>query len=350
MSGDEQLVEIREAHRFDESALLAYLESELEGFAGGPLRVRQFEGGQSNPTYLVETDSHRYVLRKQPPGELVRGAHRVDREYRILTALRDTEVPVPRTRIACDDPSVIGTPFFVMDYVAARLYRSPRLERCAPDERAAVYRDAARVLAALHAVDYEAVGLGNYGRPDRYYERQIRLWTGQYDAAQTDSIPSMARLAAWLPANIPDDGATSIAHGDVRLENMLLHPGEPRVVALLDWELSTIGHPLADLAWFCLAYHTDSPWGPSLASADLDALGIPSEAAFVAEYCRHSGRDGVDGWPFYLAFAAFRMASILQGVYLRGLRGNAASERALEYGPWVRQYADGGWEIAERGA
>ena len=295
-------------------------------------------------------DSHRYVLRKQPPGELVRGAHRVDREYRILTALRDTDVPVPRTRIACDDPSVIGTQFFMMDYVAARLYRSPKLERCAPGERADVYRDAARVLAALHAVDYEAVGLGDYGRPDRYYERQIALWTGQYDAAQTDSIPSMARLAAWLPANIPDDGATSIAHGDVRLENMLLHPeraargGVARLGAVDDRTsaggsglvLPRLPHRLA--------------LGDLAGGADLHALGIPSEAAFVAEYCRHSGRDGVDGWPFYLAFAAFRMASILQGVYLRGLRGNAASERALEYGPWVRQYADGGWDIAERGA
>ncbi len=349
MSSDEELVDVRAAHRFDEAALLAYLEAQLPGFGGGPLRVRQFEGGQSNPTYLLETPAAQYVLRKQPPGELLRGAHRVDREHRIITALRDSAVPVPQTHVLCDDPSVIGTAFFVMEYVQGRLFRSPRLADISLADRGAVYRDAARVLAALHAVDHQAAGLGDFGRPDQYYERQVGLWTRQYEAARTEDIQSMDRLATWLADNVPTDDATSIAHGDARLENMMLDPTEPRVVALLDWELSTIGHPLADVAWFCLAYHNDSPWAETLHDVDVDALGIPNEEEFLTEYCRHSGRGQVHAWHFYVAFAHFRMASILQGVYARGLQGNASSSRALEIGPWVPKYADGGWAIAQRG-
>ncbi|MEE9277374.1 MAG: phosphotransferase, partial [Dehalococcoidia bacterium] len=312
--------------------------------------LRQFEGGQSNPTFLLSAGGRDYVLRKKPPGRLLPSAHMVDREYRVMTALAGANVPVPRTDLLCEDDAIIGTPFFVMEYVRGRLFRDPTLPDVDRDERRAIYTDAARVLAELHNVDYEAVGLADYGRPGNYFARQLSRWTRQYESSKTDDIASIDRLMEWLPANLPDDDATGIVHGDYRLENMLFHPTEPRVIALLDWELSTLGHPLADLAYTCIAYHMEGRRGPLLDAAVIAQTGVLSEEEYVAEYCRRTGRDGIPNWGFYIAFSLFRLASITQGVYYRGLQGNAASQEALELARFVRIGADTGWALVESGA
>jgi aminoglycoside phosphotransferase (APT) family kinase protein len=333
------LTPVRDAHRFDEAALLAYLKDAVADFAG-PLEVKQFEGGQSNPTFQLITPGRRYVLRKQPPGELLPSAHQVDREYRVMRALADTPVPVPEMICLCEDPAVIGTKFYVMEMVEGRLFTETLLPGLSPEERGAIYRDLARVLAALHKVDVEAVGLADFGRPGNYYERQIGRWTKQYLASKTEELPAMDRLMAWLPENVPEQTRTVIVHGDYRLGNTLIHPTEPRIVAVLDWELSTLGDGLADLGYLCQDYHADSYFSEGLGSADLAALGIPDEQAFVAEYCAHAGIDGIDNWPFYLIYNLFRSAAIIQGVYKRGLDGNASSETATQYGEVARLRSD----------
>jgi aminoglycoside phosphotransferase (APT) family kinase protein len=327
---DVALTPVREAHRFDEAALAAYLEANVEGF-DGPLTVRQFEGGQSNPTFQLQTAGRRYVLRKQPPGVLLPSAHQVDREYRVMKALAGTDVPVPGMYCLCEDSSVIGTKFYVMEMVEGRLFTETLLPGLTPDERRAIYLDLARVLATLHNVDVDAVGLTDFGRPGNYYERQIGRWTKQYLASKTEEIEAMDRLMAWLPENIPEQKKTVIVHGDYRLGNTLIHPTEPRIVAVLDWELSTLGDGLADLGYLCQDYHADAYFSEGLGSADLESIGIPTEAEFVAEYCRHAGIDRIDNWPFYLIYNMFRSAAIIQGVYKRGLDGNASSAKALEY-------------------
>jgi aminoglycoside phosphotransferase (APT) family kinase protein len=250
----EQLTEVRDAHRFDKDALERYLEEHLEGYRG-PLRVRQFEGGQSNPTFLLSADSGDYVLRKKPPGVLLPRAHMVEREYRILAALAATDVPVPKVHLLCEAPEPIGTPFYIMDYVRGRLLRDPQLPDMKPAERRAIYEEIVRVLASLHAVDYEAIGLADYGKPGNYFGRQINRWSRQYEASKTREIASMDRLMKWLPENIPDDDTSCIVHGDYRLDNLVIAADEPRVSAVLDWELSTLGHPLADLAHGCAHYY-----------------------------------------------------------------------------------------------
>jgi aminoglycoside phosphotransferase (APT) family kinase protein len=327
---DVELTAVRDAHRFDEAALDSYLAEHVDGYAG-PLTVKQFEGGQSNPTFQLITPGKTYVLRKQPPGELLPSAHQVDREYRVMHALWDTPVPVPKMYCLCEDNSVIGTKFYVMEMVEGRLFTETHLPSLTKEERRAIYFDLARVMALLHAVDPDAVGLSDFGRPGNYYERQIGRWSKQYQASKTEQIDAMDTLMAWLPENIPADAGTVIVHGDFRLGNVLIHPTEPRIVAVLDWELCTLGDGLADLGYVCQEYHGESYEDEGLASVDYDATGIPTEEEFVAEYCRHAGRDKIDHWYFYLIYNMFRSAGIIQGVYKRGLDGNASSAKALEY-------------------
>jgi aminoglycoside phosphotransferase (APT) family kinase protein len=342
-----ELTPVREAHRFDEAALGEYLAKQLPGWEG-PFELSQFEGGQSNPTFLITAGEQRYVLRKQPPGQLLRSAHQVDREYRVISALAGSEVPVPRTWLLCEDRGVIGTPFYLMEWVEGRVITDSRLPNLTPAERTAAYDDFVRVLAALHRIDPLAVGLDGFGRPGNYYARQISRWSRQYEASRTDPIPEMDALIEWLPANIPESDETRIVHGDYRVGNCILHPSEPRIVAVLDWELSTLGHPLADLAYFCQPYRGEATPGASLAGVDLEALGIPDEPQVVARYCELTGRERIQDWDFYMVFVMFRSAAIVQGVYKRGLDGNASSERAREYGALVRQRAEEAWTLASR--
>lgn len=350
MGGVAELVPVLPAHRFDEVALSRYLRQHLDGFDGN-IEIRQFQGGQSNPTYHLETSAGEFVLRKKPPGKLLPRAHAVDREYRVITALADTDVPVPVTRLMCDDENVIGTPFFVMDHVPGRIYPDRVLRDGTPAERAAVYDDLARVLAALHRVDWKAVGLEGFGKPDGYVARQVSLWTKQWEAARSEDMPEMDLLAAWLPQHLPpDDEPACIAHGDYRLGNVLLHPTEPRVVAVLDWELTTIGHPLADLAYTCLTYYF--PSGPTgsegVAGESLAGTGIPDQTAFVDAYCSYVGRDVPESLDVYVVFSMFRLASIAAGVWRRGLDGNAADARAVSdmFRTRYRQIAEGAWALA----
>jgi aminoglycoside phosphotransferase (APT) family kinase protein len=314
---------VREGHGFDAERLSGWMAERLPEFRP-PLRVDQLAGGASNPTFLLtDANGRRYVMRKKPPGTLLASAHQVDREYRVMAALRDTDVPVPNVRALCDDPAVIGTAFYVMDYLDGRILRDPLLGGHGPEDRAAIYDELNAVMARLHSVDHEAIGLGDYGRPGNYFARQIGRFTRQYRDAETETIPAMERLIDNLPARIPDEPSVSIAHGDYRLENVMFHPSEPRIIGVLDWELSTIGHPLADLAYNCIFYHSDAARAAFASGA---AAGLPSEADYVAAYCRRTGRDAIGDWPFYMAFATFRLASIAQGVYARALAGTTPTE------------------------
>ena len=333
------LIEVRSMHRFDEAGLNIYLEKEMLGYSG-PMRVQQFEGGQSNPTFLLTTPSGSYVMRKKPPGDLLPSAHAVEREYRLYKALADTDVPVPKTYILCEDSSIVGTPFFVMEYLVGRVLKDSNLLDQSPENRRKTYFEMIRILAALHSVDYEAQGLGDYGKPGNYFVRQTGRWTKQYLAAQTDEIPSMDKLINWLPENMLEDDQTSIVHGDYQLYNMMYHPTKPKCIAVLDWELSTLGNPLADLAYNCFRYNEPE--------VDQTIEGIPTESEGIAEYCRLTGRNEIKGWNFCLAFSFFRMASIIQGVYKRGLDGNASSASAIQQKDRVIEKADIAWRIANR--
>jgi aminoglycoside phosphotransferase (APT) family kinase protein len=323
------LGEVRPNHRFDEARLAVWLAANVEGCKGA-IEVRQFHGGASNPTFLVTSGDQRLVLRKKPPGQLLASAHQVDREYRVMKALGTVDFPVPKMRALCTDESIIGTTFYVMDFMEGRIFRDARLPGLDPAERAAIYDDVNAVLARLHQVDYQAIGLGDYGRPGNYYARQLDRWTKQYRGAETQHIEAMERLIAELPARTPADETTTIAHGDYRPENMMFHPTEPRVIALLDWELSTLGHPLADLGYICMLWDSKSvTWG-SLVGVDFATSGIPTREAFVAAYCRRTGRDHIDDLNFYLAFSAFRLASIGQGVFKRNLDGIGAHDASSD--------------------
>lgn len=328
----------------DVAALDRCLAERLDGYRG-PIEIRQFEGGQSNPTYLLHTSERDYVLRKKPAGELLPSAHQVEREYVVMSALASTDVPVPPPLVLCEDAAVIGTPFFVMGCVEGRVFRQPHLPGVSAAHRAAMYDDMAGVLARLHAVNVDAVGLGAYGKPGNYYERQIARWSRQYTAAKTGEIAAMERLMQWLPAHIPPGDEATIVHGDYRVENLIFHPTEPRIVAVVDWELSTLGHPLADLAYNCLTYHLPPEALGRVEDEERDAPGMPDEQAYMAAYCRRTGRAEIPDWNFYLAFSMFRLASILQGVYARGLQGNAASTYALERGSAARLIADIAWGL-----
>jgi aminoglycoside phosphotransferase (APT) family kinase protein len=325
------------------------MQGHVEGFAGS-VDVRQFAGGQSNPTFLVQSADHRYVLRRKPPGKLLPSAHAVEREYRVIVALADTDVPVARAYALCEDPSVIGTAFYVMDYVEGRLFWDAALPEVLRHERRAIYEEMTRVIAALHAVDYAAVGLDDYGKPGRYIERQVARWTQQYRASETETIDAVERLIEWLPKHIPADEETGIVHGDFRLDNAIFHPHEPRILAVLDWELSTLGHPLVDLAYLCMRYHLSAVEFRGLAGLDLAALQIPSESECVADYCRRRGRAPVapQEWTYYLAFNMFRLTGILQGVLARAVQGNASSATALEAGLRARPLAEQAWALVQK--
>jgi len=353
MQGTPELVPVLPAHRFDEATLARYLHGRLPDF-DGQLQIRQFQGGQSNPTFHLHTAGGDYVLRKKPPGKLLPRAHEVEREHRVMAALAETDVPVPRMLLLCEDETILGTPFFVMEHVVGRVFPDRVLREDTPTHRAAVYEDLARVLAALHRVDWRAVGLEGFGRPEGYMQRQVALWTRQWQAVQMEQMPAMDLLAQWLPDHLPhdDDAPACIAHGDYRLGNVLLHPTEPRVVAVLDWELATIGNPLADLGYFCVTYHV--PGGPGglsgVAGENLTGSGLPDQQAFLDSYCGYSGRVLPDSLDVFVVFSMFRLASITAGVWRRGVDGNAADSRAgtTEYRERYRDMADTAWALAQR--
>jgi len=341
--------EVREKHRFDEAKLEAYLREHVAGYQG-PLQVVQFKGGQSNPTFGLIAGDKRYVLRRKPPGKLLPSAHAVDREYKVITALHGTAVPVARTWCLCEDDSVIGTAFYVMDWVEGRVLWDPALPGLEPSGRAAIFDEMNRVMAALHTVDYAAAGLSDYGKPGNYFARQLDRWSKQYRASETQKIASMERLIEWLPQHIPPGDETSIVHGDYRLDNLMLHATEPKILAVLDWELSTLGHPLADFAYHCMTWHIPKGVFRGLAGVDLAALGIPNEQDYVAAYCRRTGRDGIDPnhWDFYIAYNLFRLAAILQGIAGRVKDGTAASPQAAMMGSAVQPLGDQGWKLVEK--
>lgn len=333
----------------DKVKLAAYLETRIDGFQG-PLTAEKFAGGQSNPTFLLKARSGNYVLRRQPPGTLLKGAHAVDREFRVLAALSNTDVPVARAYHLCEDREVIGSMFYVMSFEQGNIFWDPALPELPREQRAPLYSELIRVLAALHDVNIETTGLADYGRSGNYYERQVGMWTKQYRAAETEMIDAMEVLIAWLPVNMPpDDGQIGMVHGDYRLDNLIFHPTEPRVLAVLDWELSTLGHPLADLAYFCMCLRLPSGGHISgLADKNREQIGVPTEAALVAQYCALRGIGTIDNWHFYLTFSFFRLAAIVQGVRKRGLDGNASSDKAVQVGSMVGQMARLAVELIEK--
>jgi aminoglycoside phosphotransferase (APT) family kinase protein len=339
-------VDVLPTHRVDVPTLERYLEHHVKGFRG-PLTVRQFVGGQSNPTYYLRAGSGEYVLRRKPPGKLLPSAHAVDREYRVMTALADSGVPVPRTYALCEDADVAGTPFYVMQYVSGRVFKDPRLPDVPPAERAGIYDALADVLARLHTVDWRVVGLEDFGRPGNYFARQLHRWTSQYRASETEAIPAMEELIVWLPVHIPGGDETTLVHGDFRLGNMLIHPTEPHIAAVLDWELSTLGHPLADLGYNCLPFRLRHEQFEGFAGQERPA-GIPSEEAYLDAYCRRTGRASIADWDFYIAFAMFRLAAIAQGIMGRVVAGTANDPNARDRGRRARPLAEAAWALVQR--
>lgn len=321
----------------DTARLGDYLAPHLPGLSG-PITAEKFPGGQSNPTFRLTAGDHSWVLRRKPPGELLKSAHAVDREYRVISALQDTPVPVPRTYVLCEDESVIGSMFYVMEYLEGRILWDPTLpEASSNEERAAIFDSMNATMAALHNVNVDAVGLSDYGKPGNYFERQVGRWSKQYRASQTLEIPEMERLMDYLTANMPeDDGQVSLVHGDYRLDNLMFHASEPRAIAVLDWELSTLGNPLADLANQCMAWMLPGGGGiAGMQGVDRKSLGIPSDEEYIARYCERTGRAGIDNWDFYIIFSMFRLAAILQGVAKRAQQGNASSPEAKARGELV---------------
>ncbi len=341
---------VAERHLFDVAALERYLVGKLPDFSGG-LRVEQFRGGQSNPTFKLLTPQRAYVMRAKPGpvARLLPSAHAIEREYRVLSALATTEVPVAKVHCLCEDESVIGRAFYVMQCVEGRVYWDQSLPDMSAAERRAIYDEMNRVLALLHSVDPAGVGLADFGRPGNYFVRQIGRWTKQYLASETEPIPAMNALIDWLPAHIPSDEETAIVHGDYRLDNMIFDPDAPRVRAILDWELSTLGHPLADFSYHCMSYHIAPGQFRGIAGLDYARLGIPTEREYVARYCERVGRDPeavLANWDFYLAYNMFRLAAILQGIAKRVVDGTAANARAADAGKRARPLAEMGWAIA----
>ncbi len=348
-SRTDQVVPVLEQHRFDTAPLVAWLNTHIEGFAG-PIEIAQFQGGMSNPTFLLtDANQRRYVLRKKPPGELLPSAHAVDREHRITSALVPTPVPVVRTLALCEDTSIVGTEFFLMDHANGRVFHDPSLPESTPEERSAVYASMIETLAALHQVEFEKIDLNDYGRIGGYMGRQVARWSKQYEASKTDDLPEMDKLMVWLPENMPDDSETTIVHGDFRLENLVIAPDSADVIAVLDWELSTLGHPLSDLAYNCLPYHWPEESFGDMRGLDPTTPGIPSEEDYVAAYCRHAGRGEIENWTFYLVLSLFRLAAIIQGVYYRGLQGNASSPEALLRRDLTRQLSIRAWHLVQQG-
>lgn len=333
--------------RPDTDRLAGWLREHVAGF-DGPLAIEPLAGGQSNPTFRLQAGAHRWVLRRKPPGVLLASAHAVEREFRVMRALAASAVPVPRMHALCEDAEVIGSPFYVMDFVEGRVLADPTLPGLAPRERGAIYEELNRVIAAIHDVDLDALGLGDYGRPQAYLQRQIDRWTRQYRASETEPIAAMDRLIEWLPARLPPEGATALVHGDFRIDNLIFHPAEPRALAVIDWELSTLGDPLVDFAYHAMAWRVGADEFRGMRGADFAALGIPDEAAYLARYCARRGIAAPAHWDYLLAFNMFRMAAILQGILARSLQGNAAAADAADTGRRARRMAEAGWRQAER--
>jgi aminoglycoside phosphotransferase (APT) family kinase protein len=348
---------LTDAQAFDSAALTAWLEARLPGFAG-PLELAQFKGGQSNPTYKLTTPAATYVLRAKPgpAAKLLPSAHAIEREYRVMAALRSQGVPVPEMLALCEDESVIGRAFYIMAFVDGRVLWNQSLPDATIAERGAIYDEMNRVIAALHKVDVQAAGLAGYGKPGNYFERQIGRWGRQYVASITQPIEAMDRLIEWLPAHMPasarNESKVSVVHGDYRLDNLVFHPTEPRVLAVLDWELSTLGHPLADFSYHCMAWHIPPGAFRGIGGLDHAALGIPIESEYVALYCERTGlttpQELAGDWNFYLAYNLFRMAAILQGIAKRVEDGTASSEQAKQAAAGARPLAELGWSFAQR--
>lgn len=348
---------VSEQHAFDVQALTAYLDQHLPGFAG-PLSVELFKGGQSNPTYKLTTPQRSYVMRAKPGpvAKLLPSAHAIEREFKVMQALHGTDVPVARMHLLCEDESVIGRAFYIMEFVEGRVLWDQSLPGMSREERGAIYDEMNRVIAALHSVDFTARGLADYGKPGNFFERQIGRWTKQYQASITEPIEAMDRLIDWLPAHIPasarDDAQVSIVHGDFRLDNLIFHPTEPRVLAVLDWELSTLGHPLGDFSYHCMAWHIPPGAFRGIGGLDIEALGIPSEREYVRRYCERTGRGDPDGvmadWNFYMAYNLFRLAGILQGIAKRVVDGTASSAQAKQAAAGAKPLAEMAWRFAQR--
>lgn len=341
--------EVDERFSFDEGALGAWMRENVEGFSGD-VQVRQFKGGQSNPTYALKAESGKeYVLRRKPPGKLLPSAHAVDREYKVLTGLGlHSDVPVAKTWGLCEDESVIGTMFYVMDLVDGRVIWDQTLPDIEKSERHKYFDAMNDVIARLHNVDYEAAGLGDFGKPGNYVIRQVSRWSKQYKLSETDKIEEMDRLMEWLPENVPDADATTVIHGDYRMDNMIFHPTKPEVVAVLDWELSTLGDPLADFAYHVMSWRLPGSLFRGIGGEDLDALGVPHEEDYVRAYCKRTGRDKIENWDYYLSYNMFRIAAILQGIAGRVRDGTAASEHAEGQVARIRPLAEHAWAQAEK--
>jgi len=312
------------------------------------LTAKPLTGGQSNPTFLLTSGKQKLVLRKKPPGPLLPSAHAVDREYRVMKALQGSDVPVPKLFAYSDDTSIVGTPFYLMEFLEGRVIVDQSLPGMSTSERTAIYMEMNRIIAALHQVDPEAVGLADFGRAGNYFGRQIARWSRQYQESRTEDIAALNSLIEWLPQNIPAGDQTTIVHGDYRLDNLVLHPTEPRAIGLLDWELATLGHPLADFAYHCMSWHIPASLWRGIGGLDLASLGIPSEEAYVKRYSEITGFSGIEHWDFYIAYNLFRMAAILQGIARRAVDGTAASADAIETGSKARPLAEIGWKYAQR--
>ncbi len=333
---------VREAHRFDEARLDAWMAEHVVGYTGS-LQVCQFKGGQSNPTYWLADRERQYALRKKPPGKLLQSAHAVDREYRVMRALADTDVPVPKVFHLCKNRDVIGSMFYLMEFCDGRIFWDSSIPEVGKAERSAIYEEMNRVLAALHQVDIDKAGLSDFGKPGSYFERQYGRWSQQYRDSELRKIDAMEKLMAWLGDNLPDDdGRVSLVHGDYRLDNMIFDASKPAVIALLDWELSTLGHPFADVGYQCMQLRMPARIGSisGLRGKDLGELGIPTEDAYVADYCERTGIDGIDNFGFYVAFSFFRLAAIVQGIAKRAVDGNASNKNAAQMGEYVEPMAE----------
>lgn len=338
---------VRSGFQFDEHRLAQWLEQHVDGFAG-PLRVTQFKGGQSNPTYRIDTSQRTYVLRRKPSGSLLKGAHAIDREHRVMAALHEVGFPVPSMRALCMDREIIGTEFYLMDFVPGRVFWNPRLPEVQRAQRATYFDAMNHTIARLHELDPQAIGLSDYGRAGSYFERQIARWSRQYlDDHKAGRDPYMDRLVDWLPQHIPPGDETRVVHGDFRCDNMIFHPGEPRVLAVLDWELSTLGHPLADFTYHAMMYRLPPSIMNGLGGVDLGALGLPSESDYVKAYCRRTGREGIPHYSFYISFNMFRFTAILHGIKGRLLRGNASSANAADMTANIEPLARLAWDQAK---
>ena len=340
---------VEERHRIDLGRLEDFLKKRLEGFRG-PLQVEQFKGGQSNPTYRITAGGKRYALRRKPPGKLLPSAHAVDREFKVIKALHSVGFPVARPYVLCEDDAVIGTAFYLMDCIEGRILWDQSLPGMSRAERRAIWEELNRVIALLHSIDYEAVGLGDFGKAGSYIERQVGRWSKQYIASETEKIEAMDNLIAWLPRNIPAADETTIVHGDYRLDNTVFHPGEPRILAVLDWELSTLGDPLADFAYHCMSWHIPPGKFRGIEGLPLEELGIPGEREYVEMYFKRTGRKRVEPsvWDYYMAYNLFRLAAICQGIAKRVVDGTASSEHARETGARARSLGELGWAQVER--